>query len=306
MYEEQVASLARHRLQFPNLISDLDLRNLMNYVPEPASILGALGAHVLVQTLLFAAVCALMVVLNLSGRPIWAVLAPAAMITGVVISAGPLAFLPLLLGGPLTGARMTVRSHEYVSYVPFAAPLWWRLSVAAAVTLPFAGAWFLTRRPQRQPMAFGKTLSALGLFGLTVEITILVVPKTLAADAGDLSKLLPTAAVLLVVGCGAAVAGSTGAFRRGAVTAVAVALMGAAAWIPVWILYEMNEGPVVSAWEQHTGETVMWVGTWPLIALVLAAGGLGWVAGLARQVLTAQRPSGLTMFGRPESPSLHV
>jgi hypothetical protein len=197
--------------------------------------------------------------------------------------------------------------HDYVSDVPFAAPLWWRLSVAAVATLPLAGAWLLTRRPpQRQPGGLGKTVGALGLFGLAVELTILVVPKTLVAETSNLSKSLPTAAVLLVVGCCAAVAGSTGILRRGAVTAVAVALVGGAAWFPAWIVYGMNEGPVVSAWEQSTGDTVMWMGTWPLIALVLAASGLGWVAGVARQVPTAPRPSSLTMFGQPEAPSLHV
>jgi hypothetical protein len=253
----------------------------------------AIGEHVLVQTLFFAAVCALLVVLNLRGRPMWAPLAPVAMITGVVVSAGPLALLPGTLPGPLT-RRLIPGTDQYFVYVPFAAPLWWRLVAAAVAALPFAGVWLLTRRSQRQPAALGTTLSALGLFGLVVEVTVLVVPQTLASDSDPLSEGLPTFAVLLIVGCCAAVAGTTGTLRRGA----AAASVGAAVWGLAWIVYRNDDGRGIFAWWSSDEHPILWLGSWQMVALVLAAGGLGWVAGAARQVLAIRRPRGLAMLTR--------
>jgi hypothetical protein len=206
MYADQVAFLAHMRQRYPDFTSDLDLRALTNEVPDPASVLGALAEHVLVQALFFTAVCALMVVLNLGGRPIWAALAPAALIGGVVVSAGPLGYLPGTLGGGLIRTNVSV-----LSSVSFAAPLWWRLIVAALAALPFAGAWFLTRRPhQRQPT----TLGAVALFTLVTEVAVLMSPRTLVPDHTFVSSALPTAGILLVVGCCAAVAGSAGTLRH--------------------------------------------------------------------------------------------
>jgi hypothetical protein len=253
-----------------------------------------MGEHVLVQALFFAAVCVLMVVLNLRGRPMWASLAPVAMITGVVVSAGPLALLPGTLPGPLT-RRLMPGTDQYFSYVPFAAPLWWRLVATAVVALPFAGVWLLTRRSQRQPAALGTTLSALGLFGLVVEVTVLVVPQTLASDSDPVSEGLPTFAVLLIVGCCAAVAGATGTLRRGAVAAASV---GAAVWVLAWIVYRNDDGRGIFAWESSDEHPILWLGSWQMVALVLAAGGLGWVAGAARQTLTIRRSRGLAMSTR--------
>jgi hypothetical protein len=242
-----------------------------------------------------------MVALNLGGHPVWAFLAPAAMLAGVIVSAGPLAFLPGTLGGPLAPTSVPGLSNVY-----FAAPLWWRLIVAAVAFLPFAGAWLLTRRPPR-PMALGKTLSAVALFGLVVEVTVLVVPQTPVPDGGVLAEAMPTVAVLLVVGCCAAVASSTGTLRRGAVTAVAVALLGGTAWMTAWMAYRVDSSALeVFGWEQATGTPGVWLGSWQLIALVLAAGALGWAAGAVMQVLAAHRPSGLTLFGHPESPGLPI
>jgi hypothetical protein len=252
---------------------------------------------VVVQTLLFAAVCALMVVLNVSGRPLWASLAPVATITGVVVSAGPLALLPGTLPGPLT-RRLMPETDQYFSYVPFAAPLWWRLVAAAVTALPLAGVWLLTRRSQRQPVALGTTLSALGLFGLVVDVTVLVVPQTLASDSDPVSEGMPTFAVLLIVGCCAAVAGTTGTLRRGSVAAVAAASVGAAVWIMAWVVYRNDDGRGIFAWEQSNEHPILWLGSWQMVALVLAAGGLGWVSGAARQALTIRRTHGLAMFTR--------
>jgi len=305
IYADETAQLARQRQWYPNLTSGPDLATVTNYLPDPATALGALGAQVLVQTMFFAAACALMVVLKHGGRPIWASLAPAVTVGGVVISAGPLGLLPGTLAGQLTRRLLPGMSDEYFSYVAFAAPLWWRLVVAAVAALPFAGAWLLTRRPhQRQPVALWSTLSALGLFGLVVEVTVLAVPQTLVPDGDALSEALPTFAALLVVGCCAAVAGSTGTLRRGAVVAVAAALAGAAVWFVAWIVYRNDDGRGIFAWEQTNEDPIMWLGTWPLVALVLAAGGLGWATGAARQGLKTHAPSGLKIFDRPESPSL--
>jgi hypothetical protein len=277
MYEEHLASLERFRQRFPDTTNDLDLRTMMNSVPEPGSALGALGSHVLVQTSFFAVACALMVLLNRSGRPIWASLAPTALIAGVVVSAGPLAFLPGTLAGPLKPTPV-----PGTSYVYFAAPLWWRFLVAVVAALPMIGAWLLTRRVQRQPVALGKTFGALALFGFVVEIAFLALPQTLVPDGEVISETLLTAAVLLVVGCCAAVAGSSGTPRRGVVAAVAVALAGGAAWFLAWVFYQSGYSSMVFGWEQAAGKPVLWLGTWQLVALVLAAGGLGCAAGAAK------------------------
>jgi hypothetical protein len=303
MYEEQVAYAERLRQRFPDMTSDLHLHTMLGSVPAPGQVLGALGSQVLVQTLFFTAVCALMVLLNLGGRPIWALLAPTALIAGVAVSAGPLAFLPGTLGAPLAPTPV-----PGLSYVYFAAPLWWRLTVAALAALPMAGAWLLTRRvqQQRQPVVLGKTVGAVALFGVVAEISFLVVPQTLVPESTVISETLPTAAALLVVGCCAAVAGSGGTMRRGVVAAVVAALAGGAAWLAAWVVYQSGDSPAIFGWEQASGQPSLWLGTWQLIALVLAAGGLGCAAGAATRVLTAHRPSGLTVFGRSESPSLPI
>jgi hypothetical protein len=302
MYEEQVASLAHLRVRFPNMTSDLDQRAMSNYVPEPTSALGAMGSQVLVQTLFFAAVCGLMVVLNLRGRPIWAFLAPAVVVVGMAGSAGPLALLSGTLGGPLTATPV-----PGISYVYFSAPLWWRLTTATVTALVFAGAWFVTRRPQqRKSVEFGKTLSALGLFVLAVEATVLMVPQTLVPDNGTIGETFPTTIVLLVVGCCGAVAGSAGSLRRGAATAAAVMFGGAAVWIVAWLVYRNADGRGIFAWEQAPGTPILWLGTWQLVVLVLAAGGLGCAAVAVQRVLAARRASGLTMLGHGSSSGFPV
>jgi hypothetical protein len=287
MYAQQSAHAADLRQRFPESTLDfgVDLGAITNSIPDPANDLSGLATHVLVQTLFFAAACALIVLLNRQGRLIWAALTPSALIAGIAVSAGPLAFLPGTLGGDLTPSQV-----PGLSFVYFDTPLWWRLLVAALAALPFAAVWLLSRGPQRQPVALGKTLGALGLFGIIAEAAALVSPQTLVPDGAQAPEVLPTVAVLLVVGCCAVVAGSAGTLRRGAVTGVAMALAGGAAWISAWIVYERG-GHRVFGWEYASGSPSLLLGTWQVIALVLAAGALGWAATAATHALTARRPS---------------
>jgi hypothetical protein len=270
-----------------------DLPTAWRIQGRQVDVLGALGTQVLVQTLFFAAACGLMMVLNLGGRPVWAALVPAALIGGVLVLAGPLAVLPGTLAGPPTPDQI-----PGLSSVPFAVPLWWRLIVAAAAAVPFAGAWFLTRRPgQRQPLAPGQTLGALGLFGLVVEIAVLASPGLLIPDHATVPEAMPTALVLLVVGGCAAVAGCTGPGRRGAVTALTLLLVGAAVWSAAWLLYRRGDTQQIFGWEQVGADPLLWLGTQQLIAIVLAAGGLGWVTSAVTQRLTERRAGGRKPFG---------
>jgi hypothetical protein len=292
LYQEQVDELARLRQLHPTLNYDLDQLTVLNTVPEPATVLGPLAAHVLVQTLVFAAVCSLLVALNLSGRPIWASLPAVVVTTGIVVLAGPLAFLPGTLAGPVTPLRAP-ETADVSPYVPFAAPLWWRSTVAAAVAALFVAAWRITRRPRRREPALLPMVAALGSLMLILEITLLLAPQTLVPAGSTVTEAAPTAIVLLTLSCCAAVAGCAGSPRRAAARATAPTLLGATACAAAWLVYHRHNPLPPLGWEFADVVPMHWLGTWQLTTLVVSAAGIGVAANAATRALTARPGTGL-------------
>ena len=285
IYRAMMDELRRRQVTVPDMTDVIDLQKLIAEVPEPRHAIGAMSGHVLVQTLIFAAVCAWMGTLKWEGHRIWSALAGSSLIVGVMTSSGPLA----LLAGPLAGP-VTATGIPGALWVPFEAPAWWRLVVAVVAALPIVGAWlaFPVRTPAERPerrVDLVPGLSAVALLALVGELTVLIFPEALAPDSLQPGEAEPAWVLMLVLATCASVAG-TAASRVGKVLAASGGALAMAAVASAWLPYHLgDEAHQAFGWELASGQPVWHLGTPETVALVLLAPGVGWLAGSLSHLL---------------------
>ena len=281
IYRAMMDELRRRQVTVPDMTDVIDLQKLIAEVPEPRHAIGAIAGHVLVQTLIFAAVCAWMGTLKWEGHRIWSALAGGSLIVGVMTSSGPLA----LLAGTLAGS-VTATGTPGALWVPFEAPAWWRLVVAVTAAVPIAGAWLATpvqRRERKVDLA--PSISAVALLALVVELTVVAFPQTLIPDSLQPGEAEPAWVLMLLLATCAAAAGAA-VSRPGKVLAASGGVLGMAAVASAWLPYHLgDEAPHAFGWELAPGQPVLHLGTPETVALVLLAPGIGWLAGSLSRLL---------------------
>lgn len=265
--------------------------------PSPTESLAAIGSHVMAQSLVFAAVAALVAVLVVQRHRVVAGLATVGLVLSVVASAGPLALLPTTLSQGLTSS--TTASGIATLFPVFESPLWWRALVGALVGVLLLATVLRVRTVQAPVAVVARVAAAtpwvviasLAAFGLIVLLS----PDSLGAGNESAPISMPLAASYLLIGLSAAVAGSSLRGARGCLALlVLVGMTGIAAEL-LWSTYHVEGGsPAAFGWGV-VGDDVPWYGTADLAVLLVLAAPAGFVVG--QGVTALQRAAAAIAYG---------